>query len=265
MSCTKNDELRSGIDDLNGRLDMLLASTEQLNDDLSAANGIINGTITIVGYSVNDFGDYTVEFSDGKSMTIYKGVMESETTISVGEDGWVYTVDGTEYPMLGPDNQPAPVSGATPQVRVTDNGRWEYSFDGETWQGGFGTALPSAGSIFDDVYASGDGDALVFVWHSGDTVYEKEVKLFGGLDLTIDFGDETTDPVVFSVNETKTFPVVQTNVADIVVETVSWGVKITDESISITAPSQADTENIIIKIFSEAGYCIPVIIPVIAE
>ena len=266
LSCTKNDEVRKGIDDLNGRLDELQVQAGQINEDLATCSGILNGTITITGYTVNEFGDYTVQFSDGGSMTIYSGALEEEVpVISVGEEGWTYTVGGETYPMPGPDGEQVPASGATPQVRVTDNGRWEYSYDGVTWIGGFGPALPTGGSIFDDVYPSESGDGLVFTWHSGDTTYEKEIKLYGGLDLSIDYGEDTVLPLSFAPGQTREFGVVQTNVSSIAIETTSWGVSISDDSISITAPQTAGSSVIVIKIFSEEGYARAVTIPVIAE
>lgn len=265
VACSKTDELREGIDELNGRLDALSAQVGQVNDDLAASNGIINGTVTITGYSENEYGDYTVNMSDGGSLTVYSGKIEQSIPVfSVGEDGWTYTVDGVTYPMSGPDGYPAPASGATPQVRVTDNGRWEYSYDGQTWMSGFGTALPSSGSIFDDVYPGDDGNSLVFTWHSGDVTYEKEVALYGGLDFEIDYGQDNT-PLRFAVGETMEFPVIQTNVVQVAIEPTVWGVKVTDDKITITAPSQADESVIVIKIFSAEGYARAVTVPVIAE
>lgn len=265
VSCSKNDELRAGIDELNGRLDALSVLVEHVNDDLATSNGIINGTITITGYSENEYGDYTVNMSDGGSLTVYSGKVEQSIPVfSVGEDGWTYTVDGVTYPMPGPDGEPAPASGATPQVRVTDNGRWEYSYDGQTWMSGFGTALPSSGSIFDDVYPADNGNSLVFIWHSGDVTYEKEVTLYGGLDFEIEYGQDSA-PLRFAAGETKEFSVIQTYVAQVAIEPTVWGVKVTDDKITITAPSAADESVIVIKIFSAEGYARAVTVPVVAE
>lgn len=263
VSCTEREELRTGIDDLNGRLDELLLQTGQLNETLSNCTGIINGSITITGYSENEYGDYTITFSSGQSMTVYSGVIEEEMpVITIGEDGWIYSKDGETHPLLGPDGSPVPVTGGTPQVRVSDNGRWEYSFDGETWMQGFGSALPSAGSVFDDVVETEKG--LQFTWHSGDVTYTKEVALYGGLALEIEYGQEVL-PLTFTAGETKTLPVTQTAVEHIAVETLSWGVRISEDEINITAPESADETDIIIKIFSKEGYCRLVTVPVKSE
>ena len=266
LSCSKEDELRSDIDDLNSRLDVLLASVPQINSDLETVSEMFDGKIAITEYTVNEYGDYTVKFSDGGSMTIYSGEMEEEIPkITVGEDGWYYTQGGESHPLLDADGNPAPVSGSTPQIRVNERGFWEYSFDGVTWNSGFGSALPNTGSIFDDVYPSEDGSGLVFKWHVGDQNFEKEIKLYGGLDLSIDFGSETL-PLALDRGETVTFPATQTNVAEIVIETTSLSVKIEDGtpgSITITAPDAALDTKIFIKIFSDAGYCRVVSIPVV--
>ena len=180
MSCSEADEIRTGIDDLNARLDAISAQVDRINGDLAYSRGVITGSIAILGYSKDAYGNYTVEFSDGGEMTIYSGEVCGDIPVfSVGDDGWTYTADGETYPLLGPDGQPAPVSGSTPKVRVNGDGRWEYSFDGSIWMSGFGSALPSAGSIFDDVYPSEENDGLVFKWHSGDSDYEKMMAEMG--------------------------------------------------------------------------------------
>lgn len=267
QSCDERDDIRKDVDDLNARLDAIQPLIIQLNKDIISYKALIDGKKWITEYSVNDIGDYTINFNDGSSMIVYSGVAESEVPqLGIGEDGWYYTLNGEEYPLLGPDGKPAPVfgeDGVAPQMRINKKGRWEYSLDGINWQGDLGTAFPRNGiSIFDEVIPSADGKRLTFKWHVGTTEYEKEIALFSGLDLVIDYGDEAFSPVVFTSGEMKTFPITQIGIDKALIETHTWGVQMNEHEIVITAPNTLCKEKILIKILSSEGYCKLVTIPV---
>lgn len=265
-SCDDRDDIRKDIDNLNSRLDELQPLIKQMNKDLISYQGILDGSVFIKDYSINDYGDYTITFSDGNSMTIYSGVLEEEVPVlTIGGDGWYYTQNDETYPLVGTDGKQVPAfgeDGSTPMIRINKSGMWEYSFDGGmTWLAGFGTALPKNGiSIFDEVIPSKDGNSLIFKWHTGEELHEAEVALFG-LDLTIDFGEESL-PVTFKPNTTKQFLVKQTGVAKAMIETNDWLVKLDENRLYITAPTVSGENKILIKIFSKTGYCKLITIPV---
>lgn len=276
QSCDERDDIRKDIDELNARLDGIQPLIIQLNKDIVSYKALLDGSLWIVDFTVNSCGDYTIRFNDGSDMTVYSGETDEEIPqVAIGEDGiWYYTQNGEKYPLLGSDGNPAPVfgeNGVTPQIRINNKtGRWEYSLDqGTTWQGDLGAALPRNGiSVFDDVaYSKNEdgGEFLVFRWHTGDIQYEKKIGLFSGLDLTINYGSESSSPVAFSLGAVKTFSVTQIGVAKALIETNTWGVELNENEIKITAPDQPCEDNILIKILSPEGYCKLIEIPVKAE
>lgn len=262
-ACDDRGDIRKDVDDLNARLDILQVGMKKINIDLNSYKGILEGSIQITGYSVNEFGDYTVTFSDGNSMVIYGGEMEQDIpVIGIGEDGWYYTERGDVYPLVDADGEQIPAfgeDGKTPSVRVNKSGMWEYSFDGVTWIKGFGTALPKNGvSIFDEVSFDEETNSLLFKWHTGEVHHEATIALYG-LNLTIQNAENNR----FGLGESRSFAVEQIGVDKAVVETNNWEVKLNENQLMITAPDTADEEIIRIKIFSKSGYCKLVCIQVI--
>lgn len=277
QSCDDRDDIRADIDSLNARLDKLEPLIAQYNTDIANYQGLLNGKILVVGYSELKEGEnvyaYVVELSNGETITIYNGEPDETLPImSIGEDGyWYYTQYDMTYPLLdenGEQVSASPEAGLTPQIRINDKGEWEYSFDGSTWIGNIGIADPElaqAGtSIFDDVKV--EGDHIIFTWTSGETQLSKTVALYGGLSLTIEYGDTT--PVVFGLGQTKEFDVTQSDdIVEAVIETTGWKVKLEETKLTITAPTvnnrgQEYEDQIAIKIFSEEGYCRVVTVPV---
>ena len=73
-SCDERDDLRSDIDDLTERVANLEASIEQMNSDISNYQQMVEGKILVVGYSKDEQDNYTIELSNGETVTIYKGM-----------------------------------------------------------------------------------------------------------------------------------------------------------------------------------------------
>lgn len=277
QSCDDRDDIRADIDSLNARLDALEPLIEQYNTDIANFQDILNGKILVVGYSELAEGEnvygYTVELSNGETITVYNGEPdETLPVMSIGEDGnWYYTQYDMTYPLLDEAGDPvsaAPEAGKTPQIRVNAEGEWEYSWDGVTWIGNIGIANPDlaqAGtSIFDDVKV--EGDNMIFTWTNGESRLSKSVPMYAGLQLDIDHGSES--PVVFGLGQTRVFKVTQSDeIVEAVIETKGWGVRLDETQLTVTAPptNTRGTEyedRIVIKIFSEEGYCRAVTLPV---
>ena len=272
-SCDKRDDIRKDIDDLNARLDQLEKMLPQMNEEIADFQGMLNNTILIMGYQMAENGDYTVELSNGNSFTVHSGRPAEELPLlSIGEDGWYYSKDGEMYPLLGPDGEQAPAlgeEGVTPTMRVNEQGMWEYSLDGgKTWIGNIGPADPGKGSagvsIFTGVKVAEDGSSLTFTWMNGEEEMSKEISLYGGLELKVEYGE---GPVAFFLSEKKEFAVTQKGVDQVVIETNTWGVRLEEEKLIVTAPSRnvqgkEYEDHIILKIFSKEGYCRVVQVPV---
>lgn len=98
-SCDKRDDIRKDIDDLNSRLDQLEANLPQFNEDISNYQGLLDGKLLVMGYSLSGNGDYTVELSNGETIHVCSGNPTEELPLlSIGEGGWYYTQDGETYP-----------------------------------------------------------------------------------------------------------------------------------------------------------------------
>lgn len=276
FSCSDMDDIRNDIDDLNARLDKLEAQLPQINQDIANYQGILNGQILVLGYNLDEeTGDYTIDLSNGTTITVYSNKVPNEDipVMSIGADGnWYYTLNGETKPLLDGQGNPVsanPTDGKTPEFSVDENGQWIYRYDDGEWLDGIGVANPVQGSgdnsIFESVTVSEDGNSMTFTWNTDAGQLSKEVALFGGLSLTVKYGDVT--PVVFGLGQVQKFEVVQEGVENIVIETTNWGIELGEKEMTVTAPKvnvfgKDYEDKLVIKIFSKEGYCRLVTIPV---
>lgn len=192
FSCSDRDDIRNDIDDLNARLDKIEAQLPQMNQDIANYQGILNGQILVLGYTIDEkTGDYTLDLSNGTTISVYSNVPSEDLPImSIGSDGnWYYTMNGETKPLLDEDGKTVsanPTDGKTPEFSVKD-GQWIYRYDDGEWLDGIGVADPVQGSgehsIFDSVTVSEDGNSMTFTWTSEGGQLSKEVALYGGLSL----------------------------------------------------------------------------------
>lgn len=141
-SCDERDDLRSDIDDLTERVANLEASIEQMNSDISNYRQMVEGKILVVGYSKDEQDNYTIELSNGETVTIYSGKvdMNDMPLFSVNASGhWAYTINGMTTELLVNDKPVSAIpetgtAGVTPKLKVDANGFWLISVDnGSTW------------------------------------------------------------------------------------------------------------------------------------
>ena len=102
-SCDERDDLRSDIDDLTERVANLEASIAQMNSDISNYQQMVEGKILVVGYSKDEQDNYTIELSNGETVTIYSGKvdMNDMPLFSVNASGhWAYTINGMTTELL---------------------------------------------------------------------------------------------------------------------------------------------------------------------
>ena len=147
-SCTFDDtDLQNSIDDLTSRVEALEDFQEQVQGDIASLQDIIsklNSSVTVNNVVDNGDGSWTINFSDGTSVTIRNG-QDGEDGLTppsitvVEEDGtyyWAYeNADGTTEFILDDDGNKIPVSGEAPRVRINEDGYWEISSDGgKTWE-----------------------------------------------------------------------------------------------------------------------------------
>lgn len=304
QSCSGMEDVRNGIDSLNTRLDALQETILTYNESIEAYSDMFSGTAWIVDF-IEDNGGYTVKLSDGSELRIYNGTAEEDySPFRIGLDElsgqYVWFYGDEPYRQNGQLVPASGTDGVTPQIRVNQTGRWEFSFDGgKTWQEG-DSATPRAGGLFDDVRKTDrDGNTwtegvssgvpcLTFTWTAGDQENIVTIPTFGGLTMTMEaellegggkvFVDEI-DPVkhkayTVAAGAELTVAVRQKGVHATVIESaVGFAVRIsidssaTEEvsgtmSISPLAGTAVGDYNIFVKIFSPEGFARLVTVPV---
>ncbi len=277
-SCDERDDLRSDIDNLKERVANLEASIEQMNTDINNYQQMVAGVILVMGYNQDELGNYTVELSNGETVNIYSGKadMNDMPLFSINASGnWAYTINGVTTELLF-NNQPVnaiPETGAvgiTPKMKVDANGFWLISLDnGSTWsklgnnQIADGTqATSSASSVFSNVVVNEATGEITFTIRADNS--EVTIPIYGqDFYLNIQFEGAAT----FSLKQIQEFIVQQANVETAVIENQTWGIKLEETKLTVTAPStnprgEAYEDVIYIKIFSKEGYCRVVKLPV---
>lgn len=277
-SCDERDDLRSDIDNLKERVANLEASIEQMNSDISNYQQMVEGKILVVGYSKDEQDNYTIELSNGETVTIYSGKvdMNDMPLFSVNASGhWAYTINDMTTELLVNDKPVSAIpeagtEGVTPKLKVDANGFWLISIDnGSTWnklgnnQIADGTqAVANASSLFSNVTIDEATGQITFTIRADNS--QVKVPIYGkDFYLTIKYEGTAT----FGLGQKQEFVVEQANVETATIENQTWGVKLTENKLIVTAPKtnvqgKEYEEQIYIKIFSKEGYCRVVKLPV---
>ena len=277
-SCDERDDLRSDIDNLKERVANLEASIEQMNSDISNYQQMVEGKILVVGYSKDEQDNYTIELSNGETVTIYSGKvdMNDMPLFSVNASGhWAYTINDMTTELLVNDKPVSAIpeagtAGVTPKLKVDANGFWLVSIDnGSTWnklgnnQIADGTqAVANASSVFSNVTIDETTGQITFTIRADNS--QVKVPIYGkDFYLTIKYEGTAT----FGLGQKQEFVVEQANVETATIENQTWGVKLTENKLIVTAPKtnvqgKEYEEQIYIKIFSKEGYCRVVKLPV---
>lgn len=277
-SCDERDDLRSDIDNLKERVANLEASIEQMNSDISNYQQMVEGKILVVGYSKDEQDNYTIELSNGETITIYSGKvdMNDMPLFSVNASGhWAYTINDMTTELLVNDKPVSAIpeagtAGVTPKLKVDANGFWLISIDnGSTWnklgnnQIADGTqAVANASSLFCNVTIDEATGQITFTIRADNS--QVKVPIYGkDFYLTIKYEGTAT----FGLGQKQEFVVEQANVETATIENQTWGVKLTENKLIVTAPKtnvqgKEYEEQIYIKIFSKEGYCRVVKLPV---
>lgn len=277
-SCDERDDLRSDIDNLKERVANLEASIEQMNSDISNYQQMVEGKILVVGYSKDEQDNYTIELSNGETVTIYSGKvdMNDMPLFSVNASGhWAYTINDMTTELLVNDKPVSAIpeagtAGVTPKLKVDANGLWLVSIDnGSTWnklgnnQIADGTqAVANASSLFSNVTIDETTGQITFTIRADNS--QVKVPIYGkDFYLTIKYEGTAT----FGLGQKQEFVVEQANVETATIENQTWGVKLTENKLIVTAPKtnvqgKEYEEQIYIKIFSKEGYCRVVKLPV---
>ena len=248
-SCTFDDtSLKDSIDDLTSRVEALEDFQEQVQGDIASLQDIIsklNSSVTVNNVVDNGDGSWTINFSDGTSVTIRNG-QDGEDGLTppsitvVEEDGtyyWAYeNADGTTDFILDDDGNKIPVSGEAPQVRINEDGYWEISSDGgKTWENTNVKAEGGSGeSIFSDVTVK---DGYMYLTLADGT----EIRIPLTAELAFDFGTGGS-VLYFAAGESKTLDYTMSGAETYTItKPDGWRASIDVEGLVITAPAAENT------------------------
>ena len=249
-----------------------------MNSDISNYQQMVEGKILVVGYSKDEQDNYTIELSNGETVTIYSGKvdMNDMPLFSVNASGhWAYTINDMTTELLVNDKPVSAIpeagtAGVTPKLKVDANGFWLISIDnGSTWnklgnnQIADGTqAVANASSLFSNVTIDEATGQITFTIRADNS--QVKVPIYGkDFYLTIKYEGTAT----FGLGQKQEFVVEQANAETATIENQTWGVKLTENKLIVTAPKtnvqgKEYEEQIYIKIFSKEGYCRVVKLPV---
>lgn len=168
----KTDDLEKDIDNLKDRVANLEAQVSLLNENLNAIRVILDASTTILEYSVDEQGNYTLKLSNGETISLNQG-SEGQIVmpeISINEKGeWV--LNGQ---VIG---QATGNQGMTPKFNISADKYWQVSYDdGATYEyvlDASGNRVPAttdgnvnvSDAFFKDVQV--EGDMLVVTLHDG--------------------------------------------------------------------------------------------------
>lgn len=231
-----------------------------------------------MGYSKDEQDNYTIELSNGETVTVYSGKvdMNDMPLFSVNASGnWAYTINDMTTELLVNDKPVSAIpetgnEGITPKLKVDTNGFWLISTDnGNTWtklgnnQIADGTqAVANNGSLFSNVTIDEATGQITFTIRADNS--EVKVPIYGkDFHLTIKYEGIAT----FGLGQKQIFEVEQANVETATIENQTWGVILQEKQLIVTAPKtniqgKEYEEQIYIKIFSKEGYCRVVKLPV---
>jgi len=259
QSCEKADGIRDEIGKLSDRVAALETRVGEVNTSIEALHRLMDESTVIVGVTPDEKG-YVLELSDGSKYLIIEGEKLDALVplLNIDAEGyWIVSLDGgatfTRL-LVGGSEVPAwPVadgehvenaSGITPRLRVAADGTWEVSLDGGATyepllQNGQpvnavgGNVVIGYSSVFKEVEYDEEGGLL-------------SIELLSGGKLTLpvcdDFGLEIVagESEKFYLGETRSFEVVQSNVAEAVIQApAGWRAELTETELIVTAPAVA--------------------------
>ena len=265
-SCTFDDtDLQNSIDDLTSRVEALEDFQEQVQGDIASLQDIIsklNSSVTVNNVVDNGDGSWTINFSDGTSVTIRNG-QDGEDGLTppsitvVEEDGtyyWAYEdADGNTEFILDGDGNKIPVTGEAPRVRINpDTGNWEISTDGgKTWED---TGVKAEGGDGDSFFSQVEvRDGILYIVLADGTVIEVPLTA----ELAFDFGTDE-EVLYFAAGESKTLEYTMSGAETYTItKPDGWRASIEGEGLVITAPASentfAETEGVVSVILISAG------------
>jgi len=267
VGCYDDSELWESLNNHELRIKQLEKICNQINTNISSLQSAVEAlqksdfvtSTAPIKENGKEVG-YTINFSSGKSITIYYGMDGQDgksPVISVKQDkdgvyywtldgDWLRDENGKRIPTTGPSGEDA----VTPQLKISD-GYWYISYDGgKTWNQ-LGVASGEDGDNFFDSVVETD-EAVIMTLSNGTVISIPKMKkidiLFDGIDGSVGIlpGEQRVIPYeVVNGNEKCLVKVFGQN---------GWQAKIDAESpvsgsILVTAPHEITDDEIIVLVY----------------
>lgn len=195
--CSEYDDtrIREDLDKIDGRLDALEKSVEELNNQMDAVTELFNSSFVSL-ISTDASGNYVITYVDekGKSHSITVATQDDVVTVPVvgiaqdtdGEWYWRQTADnGENYTwLLNGDGSKIRVGGTPPVVGIDNEGYW--TVDGKAITNAKGDKVLAndvSNILFKKAYTDEKTGEAVFVLADGT---ELRMQLFEALGITFD-------------------------------------------------------------------------------
>lgn len=259
-----DSKLWQNVNDLNDRIAKLEKTVQTMNSEIGSIQSIVNA-INERDYIVKieelaDKSGYSITFAKGNTITIKHGKdgNDGKNAPIIGIDlyegvyYWTITTDGEKTWLLDHDGNKLKVSGIdgiTPILGVDSEGYWTIDMgngvqrlkdangedvkaigqDGTDGQDGV-----DGNSFFNDVRY--DENSVYFTFPDGKTI---SIPLSKGVSFTVT-GVSTEQ--LFEYGETRTFDIVQNNIAQISISKPDgWKVSVLGDILTVIAPPQKNT------------------------
>ena len=244
-SCYNDADLKQSIDELDGRVEALEQFRDQVQSEIASLSEILNklqSSATINNVVANSNGSYTINFSDGTSVTIKDGedgedgLTPPSLTLVQGEDGeyyWAWENEDGSFDFIQDDQgNRIPATGPDLMVRInSQTGFWEISYDGgQSW---VDTGMPSTGGTGGDLITGITEDENNVYFHlRGGTV----IAVPKTAELALEFvTDEET--LYFAAGESRSISYVMSGASEVAVDKPDgWKASFEGDSFIITAP-----------------------------
>ena len=265
-SCVDSEQFESRLEGLENRVLALEDAVGAVNSNAAALAKIVDKDLFVVAVENEDYG-YSLEFSDGTTVTVVDGISVpvSVPLLSVDEKGnWMISFDdGTEYfPVEGAANAFAE-DGVAPQVMIGRDGYWMVSLDsGQTWDH---VLSPDGSKVSADGADHIGGSSKFFT----DVTYDAAKGVFSvTLKDGRTFSVKVLDSFYIKVNgyasgalfipgQTRAYQVEVSGVESAFFKTPSgWKASLTDKVLTVTSPDVVEDGEYVIKLSytSAEGY-----------
>lgn len=254
-----DSKLWQNVNDLKDRIASLEKTVQTMNSDISSIQSIVDA-INARDYIVKieelaDKSGYTITFAKGNTITIKHGKdgIDGKDSPIIGIDiyegiyYWTITTNGNKTWLLDNDGNKLKVSGdngITPIIGVDSDGYWTIDMGNgiqrlKDTNGDDVTAIGKDGtdgdSFFSDV--TYDENSVHFTLSDDGTVLS--IPLFEGVAFTI---EDTLSEQKFEYGETRTFKIIQKNVATISISKPDgWKLSIDGDILTVIAPIKDNT------------------------